>query len=264
VARWEGRIYTLNHGCVQDEQEATPRFVGVPGMNAICRHLATNLDIRLCTKVEPPSFDSHGWHLADEEGNRLGTFDCVVISAPAPQTAFLLRHVPQLQQRTSGVRMRCCWALMLSFDRSLGLAFDGAVVEDSPLSWIARNAGKPRHNQEDETRVAHASPEWSDRRLDDDAADVREALVEAFWRASGAKSRRPSYVACHLWRYAVPQQPLEDGCLYDADLQIGACGDWCRGPGVEDAFLSGMAMAGRVLGHGAKGLTHPSIVVAAE
>ncbi|MEY3209703.1 MAG: hypothetical protein RIT28_184, partial [Pseudomonadota bacterium] len=28
----------------------------------------------------------------------------------------------------------------------------------------------------------------------------------------------------------------------------GACGDWCVGPRVEAAYLSGVAMAGRVLG----------------
>jgi predicted NAD/FAD-dependent oxidoreductase len=52
----------------------------------------------------------------------------------------------------------------------------------------------------------------------------------------------------HLWRFALPAEPLANTCLFDRELQIGACGDWCAGPRVEGAFLSGMAAARRVLG----------------
>jgi predicted NAD/FAD-dependent oxidoreductase len=248
VAPWEGRICTLTDGHVQWKQETTPRFVGVPGMNAICRHLAADLNVRLRTQVRPPEFDQGIWHLSDEQGGQLGQFDCVIISAPAPQSAHLLAKAPELQQQAGSTQMHGCWAVMLSFDRSLKLPFAGAFVHDSALSWIARNDSKPQRNGGQESWVLHASPEWSDRYLEEDPADVLPKLVNAFWQASGAEPRRPSYAAGHRWRYAIPPEPLDDRCLFDADLRIGACGDWCSGPRVEGAFLSGMAMAGRVLG----------------
>jgi hypothetical protein len=54
---------------------------------------------------------------------------------------------------------------------------------------------------------------------------------------------QPSYVVAHRWRYALPTQPLPDRCLFDGDSNMGACGDWCSGPRVEGAFLSGAALA---------------------
>jgi predicted NAD/FAD-dependent oxidoreductase len=93
----------------------------------------------------------------------------------------------------------------------------------------------------------HASPEWTDQFLEENPDDVLQRLLVAFWQATGAQPRKPIYAAGHRWRYATTLKPLEDCCLFDAERRMGACGDWCSGPRVEGAFLSGMAMAGRVL-----------------
>ncbi|WP_164103864.1 FAD-dependent oxidoreductase [Candidatus Laterigemmans baculatus] len=39
----------------------------------------------------------------------------------------------------------------------------------------------------------------------------------------------------------------EAGCVWDRAVGLGACGDWCGGPRIEGAFLSGAAMAGSLL-----------------
>jgi predicted NAD/FAD-dependent oxidoreductase len=43
------------------------------------------------------------------------------------------------------------------------------------------------------------------------------------------------------------EEPLPQRYLLDGDLELGACGDWCGGPRVEGAFLSGLALAEAVL-----------------
>jgi predicted NAD/FAD-dependent oxidoreductase len=257
VAPWHGRICTLTNGRIEWKNETTPRFVGVPGMNAICRHLAADLDITFGTQVGPPRFDEGIWHLSDKQEKYLGEFDCVISSAPAPQSAELLAAAADLQQQTQLVKMNGCWAAMLTFDQSLELPFDGAFVHQSLLSWIARNNSKPGRADQRESWVVHASPEWTGKCLEDEPNEVLPKLVEAFWQATGAKARKSDYAAIHRWRYAIPPEPLESRCLFDTQLRIGACGDWCSGPRVEGAFLSGMAIAGQVLAH-AEALAQPS------
>ena len=153
--------------------------------------------------------------------------------------------------------MNGCWAAMLSFGQPLELPFDGAFVHQSLLSWIARNNSKPGRSGDQESWVLHASPEWTGNCLEDEPEEVLPKLVEAFWQATGAKKRTSDYAAIHRWRYAIPPEPLESRCLFDPQLRIGACGDWCSGPRVEGAFLSGMAIAGRVLAD-AEALANPS------
>ena len=53
VKSWLGRIVVLNHGRVTEEKTSTERLVAVPGMNAICKHLAADLDVKFETRVAP-------------------------------------------------------------------------------------------------------------------------------------------------------------------------------------------------------------------
>ncbi len=72
-------------------------------------------------------------------------------------------------------------------------------------------------------------------------------MQQAFTALVGATPRIQTSI-CHRWRYALSDESLTQPCLFDADLEVGLCGDWCSAPRVEGAFLSGSALAGRILG----------------
>ena len=84
--------------------------------------------------------------------------------------------------------------------------------------------------------------------MEREPTDVEAELLAEFWRGIRRTAVKINYSTAHRWRFALPTSPLEGRCLFDADSKIGACGDWCGGPRVEGAFLSGSAVAGRVLG----------------
>jgi predicted NAD/FAD-dependent oxidoreductase len=58
----------------------------------------------------------------------------------------------------------------------------------------------------------------------------------------------PRHAAAHRWRYALADRPLGEGCVWDAALRLGLCGDWCIAGRAEAAFDSGAALARAVLG----------------
>lgn len=248
VEPWRGQIVVLDNGTIKEEKTGADRFVAVPGMNAICKHISADLDIRFQTRVAPLKRDDDVWHVTGDDGGRLGTFDVAVVSAPAGQTADLLEAAPSLAARARSTVMHECWAVMLAFRQSLGLEFGGAFVHGSPLSWIARNSSKPGRNAEPETWVLHASAEWSHAHIEASAESVEEQLTGEFWRAIGLPPTPANFRTAHRWRLSLPPEPLADSCLFDAEIKLAACGDWCAGPRVEGAFLSGTSAAGRVLG----------------
>ncbi len=217
-------------------------------MNAIGKHLAKDLKLKFETQVAPLQRSQGRWKVHCDDGTALGEFDFAITAVPAGQAAKLLAATPELAEQAGNTLMNGCWAVMLAFSQTLNLEFDGAFVHGSPLSWISRNSSKPGRTDKLESWVLHASSDWTAEHIDETPDTIAELLIDEFWKSVG-QARTPSlHQSAHRWRFALPPNPLSDDCLFDRQLKIGACGDWCGGPRVEGAFLSGMAVAGRVLG----------------
>ena len=247
VARWLGTLAVVQNGEIALKDDSTERWVGVPGMSAICGHLANGLDVTYGSRIVHLEHCDNRWRLETADGADAGRFDAVVLSAPAPQTAALLAApAPELAARAGEVEMAPCWAVMASYPHDLELGFDGAFVDDSPLAWVARNGSKPGRPS-GETWVLHASPEWSREHLELDQEVAAQWLVDAFCEAVGRKHPQPTSLTAHRWRFALPVNPLTEPCLIDPERALAACGDWAGGPRVEGAFLSGCAAARRLI-----------------
>ncbi len=261
------------------------RWVGVPGMSALCGHLARGLDVRCGLRVTALAREPAGTWALDLEDARgraeraspgasapeaahgllargspppgartgpagaAGGFDAVVVTAPGPQAAELLRPVaPALAARAATIPHAPCWAVLLELAGPVAArdgAFDGAFVEGSPLAWVCRQASKPGRPAT-EAWVLHAGPAWSREHLEDAPEDVAPTLLRAFAAALDRPLPEVRSVVAHRWRYALPE-PAPEPCLLDPDLLLGLAGDGLGGPRVEGAWLSGRALAGGLL-----------------
>ena len=246
VRRWEGRIGVLRAGAFRKENRRHHRLVGVPGMSALASHLAQDLDVCLNTRIRQVRKEAQGIAVIDDNGHATSGFDALVVTAPPQQGADLLDGRTPLAHRLAAVNMAPCWAVMLAFAKPVDLPFDGAFVHDSEIAWAARNSSKPeRHNGE--CWVLHATAAWSSANLTMRSEAVIFHLMKSFSAAAGESLPDPVFSSAHRWRYAQAQKPLTEGCLWDRLSRVGICGDWCCGSRIEGAFLSGAAMAGRIL-----------------
>ena len=246
VAPWPGRMGTLARGRVGTLREERERLVGVPGMSALARAMARDLEIVPQTRIARVARTEAGWRLVDEDGTSVGDYPAVVVATPAPQAVPLLAAVPRLEAAVGAVRMEPCWAAMLRFEAAVPVDVDGAFIEDSPLAWVARNNSKPGRPGS-ECWVLHATPEWSRALLEIEPEDACERLTRAFEQACNLRLPPIVHAAAHRWRFASTGQPLGHAFLWDADARLGVCGDWGDGGRVESAVLSGDALAREAL-----------------
>ncbi|WP_417478872.1 NAD(P)/FAD-dependent oxidoreductase [Maricaulis maris] len=220
-------------------------WVGAPGMSKLVAPLAEGLEIRNPCRVETVGQDGEGWLVACENGEMFQA-DRLAVAIPAPQAKTLLSGVTPLADRLDAVRYAPCWTLMLSLAEPLEQAPRVYRASDGPCAWIACDSTKPGRSGEGENWVIQAGPGWSDTHLEKDPETVRGLLRNAFESWAGSVPEiRSSQV--HRWRHARVLQALEVPCLWDGEAGIGLAGDWCLGPRVEAAYLSGRALAGRML-----------------
>lgn len=247
VSTWEARRASCLPGVVSPVHDDVVRYVGVPGMNAVARHLAKNLDLRPAVTVKSlVKADQDSWRLEASELIE-GNYEVVLCSAPPSQSAAILANVaPDLSSRVKDIPMQPCWTAMATFDYDLETVFDAAHFSASPLVWAANNGSKPGRLPH-ECWVLQASPSWTRDHLDMPPDEVAQRLLAAFFGSTGIASVTPRYLGAHRWRYASPAAPLGSGCLWDAEAGIGLCGDWCHSARLEGAFLSGLLLAERVL-----------------
>lgn len=260
VAQWDARFKLISvneNDEVVSSIDATPaeRYVGSPAMNQPLKELANELQpVNLSTQVTSIKLHKGFWHLTNQEGNPLGEFENVIVSAPAPQSAELLSVSPALSNAAKSVEVAPSWACMIALQEEEvnGIEWDAAWIrglEHPPLlSWAARNHSKPNREVANglSTWVLHGSPEWSRQHLSESSEVVAEKMFSAFQRLIGRSLGKPSHLVAHRWRYALPAA-MEDLFLHDSERGLYACGDWCGGPRVEGAFLSGKACADHLL-----------------
>ena len=219
-------------------------WVGTPGMNAPIQAMADALGVQFATRIAGLLPERGGWRL-EGEGVPDDRFDAVVVAIPGEQAARLLAvHAPDFAEDARDVTSEPCWTAMVAFESRVDAP--DTLAEDGAIGWAARNSAKPGREADQECWVIQANPRWSRAQLEREAENIGEELLAHFARAVGALPP-VLFSTAHRWRYAKCEKS-DAGALWDDRLRIGACGDWLSGPRVENAFLSGLALARRIAG----------------
>lgn len=206
-------------------------------------------------RIERDAVNDTGWQLRTEgDGGAqqvYAGFDAVLLAQPAvPAQALLASSALEtsLIDALATVAIAPCWTLMLAFPQAvrpglttLGPQWNAARSTHHRIAWLARESSKPSRSIVERWTV-QACPAWSAEHLEDDEARVQAKLIKAFAEVTGIRAQ-PAFADTRRWRYAQTTHPLGKSHLWDGALGLGACGDWCLGHRVEDAFISGLELA---------------------
>ncbi len=245
-------------GCAATWQPEWPQrnggealWVGTPGMAALARHFARDLDVEYGTRIVRLVDGRRGWTLLDDRGAAHADYSAIAIALPAPAAATLATGCTPLAARVRLVPMAPCWAAMVAFDAPLQGVGDAGFTGDPLLAWYARNSSKPEREPR-EAFVLHASPGWSRVEFDQPPQNVQQALLDRFSEHVGRTLPRALVIDAHRWRHARVEEPLDEACLLDRDAGVGFCGDWCLEARAEAAWHSGAALGAELVrAHGA-------------
>ncbi len=244
IQPWLGKIVAYKNGQITDVDNTLQRYVGVPAMNSLAKYLVADLKVHFSQTICKIEQVEDSWILfSKEQGQIQDSFDLVILAIPPKQAADLIPdRMKNLQEVCSHVKMLPCWTLIAYQESNMTLPFDGAFVEESPFSWIARNNSKPLRSN-NESWTAQANPEWSSQYINHSKSEVEPLLVSAFEEIVGQPCKR---YQSHLWRYARVDSPRNESFILDNNNRIGICGDWLVNSTIESAWTSGQMLGEQI------------------
>lgn len=218
-------------------------YVGVPGMNALVRHIQRDVQVDFDAEVADLGRDRDEWIARDASGTELGRGRRLVLAVPPIQAARLLAEIaPDLVTKLADVQVDPVWTLMAHGVQDAP-DFDVAIDPSPDIKWMAREDSRPRRPIAGAWSI-HASTEWTRNNLEIDRAEAEPRLRTLVHDAVGL--RMPVGVA-HRWRYGLTSRPLGVDHLSFGEGTGLVAGDWCLGGRVEHAIESGIAAAGAIL-----------------
>uniref|UniRef100_A0A2P2PJY8 Amine oxidase domain-containing protein n=1 Tax=Rhizophora mucronata TaxID=61149 RepID=A0A2P2PJY8_RHIMU len=279
VAEWKqnfGSFDCLSRKFLALEQEGLgKRYVGVPGMNSICRMLCseTGVDSKYGVEVTKLEWldDENLWSLTGLAGQNIGLFKGVIatdkniISArftdvtgcPPPLDSSM---VPELAVKLQDIPVNPCFVLMLAFAEPLssipvkGFSFKNSEI----LSWCYCNSSKPGRSTRSDLWVLHSTTKYArgiiaqtglQKPSSEILTKVAEELFQEF-QSTGLNISQPFFRKAHRWGSAFPAASIagEEKCVWDKSKKLAICGDFCVSPSVEGSILSGLAAVSKLTG----------------
>lgn len=248
AASWELDGYLARVGAVH---------TGRGAMSTWPKHLAADVAVKTGVQVQRATRSGVQWALVDQQGATYRA-DVLVLAIPAPQaTALLGDAAPEVGDALGAVRMAPCWSTMVVFDAPPPVRLAERLVhgelytDDERVARFIRQADLPGRPTA-EAWVVQSGATWSRDHIERTSDDVCAEIVPLV-RAQLEIAGEVRHAASHRWRYARTEAGVDRTCLWDRDALLGACGDFAQAfpsaaSDVERAWLSGVAMAGRILG----------------
>ncbi|KAL8195838.1 hypothetical protein R6Q57_025591 [Mikania cordata] len=253
-----------------DKEGLNKKYVGIPGMNTICRALCHEPGIESKFGVMVGTIEwlenKDLWSLKDKDGRDLGQFNGVVASdkstfsqrftqvtgKPPPLD---LNLIPGFADIIKDVPIRPCFALMVAFENPLssiplkGFSFENSEV----LSWAFCESSKPGRSTSSERWVLHSTEQYAENIITKSGlqkpsnaalTEIAEELFQEFKR-TGLDISPPFFKKAHRWGSAFPvtSTAKNEKCIWDGKKLLAICGDFCVSPNVEGAILSGFTAA---------------------
>ncbi|WP_299034794.1 NAD(P)/FAD-dependent oxidoreductase [uncultured Pseudokineococcus sp.] len=169
----------------------------------------------------------------------------VVLAMPEPQAVRLVG--PGLSEETADLRDRA-WTPVITvwarWDEAWWPAMDGAFVSGSPAVEFVADDGR-RRGDGAPVLVAHSTPQLARDHLGDPPAAVAPVLAELGALLGRGEAPAPVETGAQRWTFARPDGGRPETSRLSRGL--GVCGDgWGERPGVEQAWLSGTELGGRL------------------
>lgn len=247
----------ISEGDGEDEHKWTYEM----GITQLAKRLfaATDADVRREVHVGTLERLDDGWRIYDDEGSDHGSYDAIVLTPPAPQTADLLGQARwdhddcrDLRQTIASVPYRTVISAALHYPFELDVPWYGAVNSDKDhdIGWLSREECKTAHVPPGNSLlIVQMNEPWSVANYDTQPDEMLERIAERTAHLlDDDRLADPDWTDHQHWRYSQPEGEVDHESISDvSDHALYFAGDWVAGEGrVHRALRSGLDVAATI------------------
>lgn len=230
-----------------------PRYVSEGGMNALAKHLATDIQTLLNTRVASIVKEAASYILTTDNGQIIRA-EAVIITAPTPQAIDLVKNIADTKQieTLETVQFDPCFVGIFEFGEASTFSEDGHQDKNLPTGILRVVDHEKKGISPIPTVSVYMDGDWSAQHYELADADVLAAVQEQVASLLPVESLRSAQLKS--WRYAQaktfiqqdePFLQITEGLLIAGDTFLRA-DDAAGKTRMESAVLSGIAAGERV------------------
>jgi renalase len=229
----------------------TPRLAWPSGMTRLPKAMAEGLEVVTGTRVGGIRGDGDLLEVAQDQGNALGVYDRVIVTAPGAQAADLLDHSPRGAVRAADLRA-------VPYD--LAVMVLAGVAVDPPewfahrpltgsIAYITNESAKGRPPVDGVSPfVVRLDADASARLMEESDSAVLGEALPMLAKVLGKPASSPAWAHVKRWRYSTTRDRLDQEALNPEGATVLVAGDAvARGPYMEDVAGSGLWAARRII-----------------
>ena len=221
-------------------------------MTRLPKAMAEGLQVVTDVRVAAIRGDGDLLEVAQDQGNTLGTFDWVVITAPGAQAADLLDTSPRGAVRAADMRA-------VGYDTAV-MVLVGVATDmpewfahrplTGPILYITNECAKGRPPADGVVPlVVRLDPDVSERLMEESDRAVLAEVLPALAKVVGKAAAQPAWSQVKRWRYSTTRDRLDQEALNPEWTRVLVAGDAvAAGPYMEDVAATGRWAARRIIG----------------
>jgi renalase len=253
---WTEGIHQLSaDGVLQSPTKSAAYYAAPMGATSIAKYLGRDLEIigdKLITSISPID---NGWRLSTKDPEFSLAAAQVIIATPPAQALNIAKQSidPDCSQQLASVQFtRSITAIVVypetDQNAAAAIPWQGIqCIEHPTLAWIGLDSSK-QINPTQPVLVIQSSAAFAEQYFDaPDLSIIGQKLLDEIDPLIPTLNA-PELIQVHRWGYAFAQNPLAARFITaQTAAPLYFCGDWCGGNRVESAYLSGIALADRML-----------------
>ena len=222
-------------------------FTAGSKMNSVVKYLINNnFSIKLLCKIEKILKENDNWFIIDSNKVSYGPYNWLFITIPPNQAIEILYNNFKFLDIIKKIKMRSCYSLMLGFDEIKEFDFDTALFLDEDVKWLSISK-KILEKKEYYNLLINSSYNFAEQNINGSKDKISNYLIKQVSDILQCELNNYKHKALHFWKYAMSEKNNNLGSLFDEDLKVIVCGDWCMNGKVEGAFLSAKNAANKLL-----------------